>query len=153
DRTDLSRMRAFHTFGIIAAIGAILLSAFLGGDPMARTMFWVGASLLGACNVVLLYLSTSAGLYRPLPVSILWLVSNVGFLPAIVYFGPFSAVVMVNMLALIFISLGRLRWPALATLVIGIGGHVALTVPIIVGWTTDRGVLSSFYAEPHQLWV
>lgn len=34
---------------------------------------------------------------------------------------PFSAVVMVNMLALVFISLGRLRGPAVATAVIGIG--------------------------------
>src|SRR5204863_9990259 len=25
--------------------------------------------------------------------------------------------------------------------------------PIIVGWTTDRGVLTSVYAEPRQLWV
>ncbi|TMQ11801.1 MAG: serine/threonine protein kinase [Deltaproteobacteria bacterium] len=153
DRTDLSRMRAFHTFGIIAAIGAILLSAFLGGDPTARTVFWVGASLLGGCNVVLLYLSTSPELYRPLPVSILWLLSNFGFLPALVYFGPFSAVVMVHMLALVFISLGRLQWPAIGTLVISIGGHLAVTIPIILGWTTDRGVLTSFYAEPRQLWV
>src|SRR5262245_34727611 len=73
DKSDLSRMRAFHVFGVIAPIGAILLSTFLGGDPVARTAFWVGVSLLGACNVVLLYLTTSTELYRPLPVGILWL--------------------------------------------------------------------------------
>ena len=153
DRSDLSRMRAFHTFGIIAPIGAIALSMFLGGDPIAKHAFWLGASLLGGCNIVLLYLAASPELYRPVPVGVLWLLSNIGFMPAIVYFGPFSAVVMVNMLALVFISLGRLRWPALATMVIGIGGHIAIAVPIILGWTVDRGVLTSAYAAPRELWV
>jgi len=153
DRSDLSRMRAFHTFGIIAAIGAIALSAFLGGDPTARSAFWAGSGLLGACNAVLLYLTTRAERYRPVPVGILWLLSNVGFMPSVVYFGPFSAVVMVLMLALVFISLGRLRWPAAATAVIGIGGHLAIALPIILGWTADRGVLSSELAERYQLWV
>jgi serine/threonine-protein kinase len=153
DRSDLSRMRGFHTFGIISPTVAILLSTLIGGYPPYQHLFWIGASLLGACNVVLLYLSTSAELYRPVPVGLLWLLSNVGFLPAVLYFGPYSAVVMVNMLALVFISLGRLRWPAVATAVIGIGGHLAISVPIILGWTIDRGVLTSSYANPQQLWV
>jgi serine/threonine-protein kinase len=153
DRSDLSRMRAFHTFGIIAPIGAIVLSTFLGGDPTAKHVFWAGASLLGACNIVLLYLTTSPELYRPVPVGVLWLLANVGFMPAVVYFGPYSAVVMVNMLALVFISLGRLRWPAIATAVIGIGGHLAISLPIILGWRLDRGVLTSSYADPRELWV
>ena len=102
-------------FFVRRPIVAIGLSTFLGGDPLYRHLFWIGVSLLGGCNVVLLYLTTSAELYRPVPVGILWLLSNVGFVPAILYFGPYSAVVMVNMLALIFISLGRQRWPALAT--------------------------------------
>jgi serine/threonine-protein kinase len=153
DRTDLWRMRSFHIFGIFASIGAIALSTFLGGDPTYRQLFWIGISLLGSCNVVLLYLTTSPDLYRPVPVGVLWLLSNVGFIPAILYFGPYSAVVMVNMLALIFISLGRQRWPAIATAAIGIGGHIAITLPIMLGWTTDRGILTSQFAEHHQLWV
>ena len=153
DRTDLWRMRSFHVFGIFSSIGAIGLSLFLGGDPSYRHLFWIGISLLGACNAVLLYLTTGEGLYRPFPVGILWLLSNVGFIPAILYFGPYSAVVMVNMLALIFISLGKLRWPALATAAIGIGGHLAIAVPIMLGWTTDRGILTSRFVEHHQQWV
>jgi hypothetical protein len=153
DRTDLWRMRSFHIFGIVSSIGAIALSTFLGGDPTYRHLFWIGVSVLGACNVVLTYLTTSPELYRPVPVGILWLLSNVGFIPAILYFGPFSAVVMVNMLALVFISLGRLRWPAIATAAIGIGGHLAITVPMMVGWLPDRGILTSRFTEPHQLWV
>src|SRR4029079_18650980 len=100
-----------------------------------------------------LYLSRSAERYRPVPVGILWLLSNIGFMPAVVYFGPYSAVVMVNMLALLFTALGRLRWPAIATAVIGIGGHLAIALPIILGWRLDRGVLTSSYADPRELWV
>jgi hypothetical protein len=51
DRSDLSRMRAFHTFGVLAPVGAILLSLLLGGDPVLRNAFRVGASLLSVCNV------------------------------------------------------------------------------------------------------
>jgi len=153
DRTDLWRMRSFHIFGIVSSIGAIALSTFLGGDPTYRHLFWIGVSVLGACNVVLTYLTTSPELYRPVPVGILWLLSNAAFIPAILYFGPFSAVVMVNMLALVFISLGRLRWPAIATAVIGVGGHLAITVPMMLGWLPDRGILTSRFTEPHQLWV
>jgi serine/threonine-protein kinase len=153
DRSDLSRMRAFHTFGVFAPIGAILLSVFLGGDPTARYAFWFGASLLGACNIALLYLSSRAELYRPNPVGVLWLVSNVSFMPAVVYFGPYSAVVMLNMLALVFIALGRLRWPAIATAAISIGGHLAIALPILLGWTLDRGILTSHHVEHRQLWI
>jgi serine/threonine-protein kinase len=103
--------------------------------------------------VVLLSLATRPERYRPVPVGVLWLLSNVGFMPAVVYFGPFSAVVMVNMLALVFISLGRLRWPAVATAAIGIGGHLAIALPILLGVRADHGVLTSELAEPRQLWV
>jgi serine/threonine-protein kinase len=153
DRTDLSRMRSFHVFGIFASIGAFALTTFMGGDPLYRHLFWIGVSLLGSCNVVLLYLTTSPDLYRPVPVGVLWLLSNAGFIPAILYFGPYSAVVMVNMLALVFISLGKLRWPAIATAGIGIGGHLAITVPMMLGWIPDRGILTSRVAAHDQLWV
>jgi serine/threonine-protein kinase len=153
DRSDLPRMRAFHRFGIIAPIGAVLLSLLIGGDPAARFAFWIGAGVLSGCNVVLSILSRSEAMYQPRPVGLLWLASNVGVLPAIAYFGPFSAVVMVTMLAIVFIALGRVRWTALATAAIIIVGHVAIAVPIILGWLPDRGVLTSRAATPQQLWV
>jgi serine/threonine-protein kinase len=153
DRSDLARMRAFHTFGVIAPLGAILLSMVLGGDPAARVAFWLGAGLLSACNVLLVYLTKSEALYKPRPVGILWILSTLGVMPAVTYFGPFSAVVMVLMLGVVFIALGRVQWTALATAGICIGGHVAIAVPITLGWMRDRGVLTSQYAEQTQLWA
>ena len=153
DRSDLSRMRAFHLFGAISPIGAILTSLLIGGDPTARFAFWIGAGVLSACNIALAALSRSEAHYQPRPVGVLWSVSNIGVLPAIAYFGPFSAVVMVTMLAIVFISLGRARSTARATVAICVGGHLAIAVPIILGWLPDRGVLSSALAEPRQLWI
>src|SRR5690606_5050959 len=75
----------------------------------------------------------------------------IGVQPAVYYFGPFSAVVMVDMLGIVFIALGRVRWTALATTAICIGGHVAIATPIIFGWIEDRGVLSSVAAARDQL--
>jgi serine/threonine-protein kinase len=153
DRSDLARMRAFHTFGVFAPLGAILMSLLLGGDPTLRSAFWLGSGLLSACNVVLVYLTRSEALYRPTSVGLLWILSTVGILPALAYFGPFSAVIMVPMLGIVFIALGRVRWIAVATAGICIGGHVALAVPVIFGWLPDHGVLSSQYAAQHQLWA
>ncbi|HEU4734244.1 MAG TPA: serine/threonine-protein kinase, partial [Kofleriaceae bacterium] len=153
DRSDLTRMRAFHIFGVLAPIGAILLSTLLGGDPTVRFAFRIGAGILSACNVVLVFLTTSEARYRPLPVGLMWIMSTLGVLPAVAYFGPFSAVVMVLMLGVVFIALGRVRWTALATAGICIGGHAAIALPIVFGWVPDRGVLSSRFSEQSQLWA
>ena len=153
DRSDLPRMRAFHRFGVISPIGAILLSLLLGGDPDARIAFWIGAGVLSASNAAMWILSRSEATYQPRTVGLLWLLGNIGVLPAIAYFGPFSAVVMVTMLAIVFIALGRVHWIARGTAAIIIGGHVAIASPIILGWLPDRGVIASTYVRPPQLWV
>jgi hypothetical protein len=153
DRSDLRRMRAFHLFGVFAPLGAILLSMLLGGDPAARLAFWIGIGVLSVCNVALAYMTTSERLYKPVPVGILWILSTLGIQPAIAYFGPFSAVVTVPMLGIVFIAIGRVRWTARVTAGICIGGHIAIAVPIIAGWLPDRGVLTTQYAEHLQLWV
>jgi len=153
DRSDLARMRAFHMFGVCAPIGAILLSLLLGGDPTLRYAFWAGIGLLSLCNIVLVYLTRSEALYQPRPVGVLWIISALGILPTMAYFGPFSAVIMVPMLGIVFIALGRVRWTALVTAGICIGGHAVIALPMIFGWLPDRGVLSSSHAEQHQLWA
>jgi serine/threonine-protein kinase len=151
DRSDLPRMRVFHIFGVFAALGAIALSLLLGGDDRARSLFWAGAGLLSVCNMGLVWLSASAERWKPLPVGLLWIFATTGVIPALYYFGPFSAVVMVLMLGAVFIALGRQRWTSLAVVGISIGGHLALAVPTIFGWLDDVGVLSSVAAERQQL--
>ncbi|HEY0989518.1 MAG TPA: serine/threonine-protein kinase, partial [Kofleriaceae bacterium] len=153
DHSDLRRMRGFHMFGVFAPLGAILLSLLLGGDPTARLIFWIGIGALSMCNIALAYMTTSERLYRPVPVGILWIVSTLGILPALAYFGPFSAVVMVPMLGIVYVAIGRVRWTARATAAICIVGHFAVALPIMVGWTSDFGVLTTQHADPSQLWV
>ena len=151
DKSDLARSRVFHTFGVLAPLSAIPIALLIGGDPMTRLAFIIGAVILSIANVGLVYITSSAERYSERTASMLWIISTMAAQPAIVYFGPFSAVVMVDILGIMFIALGRKRTPALATASICVGGHIAITVPVMLGLVTDRGVLSSIHADRSQL--
>jgi hypothetical protein len=153
DRSELARLRMFHVFGILAPLGAVVMSFFIGGDPTARLVFWIGISGMVASNIALVWMTGSPDRYLPRRVGILWVTSTLSVQPAVYYFGPFSAVVMVLILGITFIAIGRVRWAALATAAVCIVGHVALAVPMALGWIEDRGVLSSAAAGRSQLWV
>ncbi len=153
DRSDLARSKMFHLFGITAPLGALILSILIGGDPTARLAFWIGAGVLSICNVGLFWLTSRADRYDARWVGILWVISTISVQPAVYYFGPFSAVVMVDMLGIVFIALGRVRWTALATAAVCIGGHVLLAVPILLGWIKDVGVLPSVMSGRFQLLI
>jgi serine/threonine-protein kinase len=154
DKSDLPRMRAFHMFGISAPLVAVGLSLLLGGDPFARLLFWIGAGALAVCNVGLLWLTSRRGArYDSVWIGVLWMASTASVQPAMYYFGPYSGVVMVDMLGIVFIALGRTRWMALATTAICIVGHLALAIPITLGWIADRGILTSTLAGGEQLAV
>jgi serine/threonine-protein kinase len=153
DRSDLRRMRAFHTFGMSAPLGAIALSLMIGGDPLARVLFWAGAGLLAIANMFLVWATSKPERYGTRRVSVAWILSTVGIQGAVYYFGPFSAVVMVLILGIVFISLGRGRGTAIATAAICVGGHLAMALPMAFGWITDVGILSSFAATGLQLIV
>jgi serine/threonine-protein kinase len=153
DKSDLARSRMFHVFGITAPLGALVLSILIGGDPIARLAFWIGASLLALCNMGLLWLTSSPERYSARAVGVLWIISTLVIQTAVPYFGPFSAVVMVDMLGIVFIAIGRVRWTALATAGVCIGGHLACAIPVIAGWIPDVGVMSSGLAGRSQLLV
>ena len=68
----------FHVFGIIAPLGAIVLSLLIGGDPIARLAFWIGAALLAVCNVGLLWLTRSPERYSARAGRRLWIISTLG---------------------------------------------------------------------------
>ena len=151
DKSDLARSQGFHIFGIFAPVGALVLSILIGGDPTARLMFWIGAGVISLGNMGLLYLTSKPERYNATAIGILWTTSTIGVQGAVYYFGPFSAVVMVDMLGIIFIALGRVRWTARATAIVCIGGHVAISIPIIAGWIKDVGVLPSVVTAKDQL--
>ena len=153
DRSDIPRMRVFHLFGIAAPLGAIALSLLIGGDPFARVLFWIGAGVLALCNVGLVWLASDPVRWQPRPVGALWIIATSSLVTTLYYFGPYSAVVMVEMLGIVFIALGKTRWTALSVVGICIVGHVALAVPIALDWIQDRGVFSSVLAGRSQLLI
>jgi len=150
DKSDLKRSRVFFAFGMLGSSGAVIMSLLLGGDADARFAFWVGIGLLFVSNVALFWMTGKPERYQQGPVGVLWILSSVGIVPATYYFGPFSAVVMIDMLGIVFIALGRTRWTSLSTAAICITGHVAIAIPIIAGWTPDVGIMSSITASQVQ---
>ncbi|MBA2538811.1 MAG: serine/threonine protein kinase [Deltaproteobacteria bacterium] len=151
ERSDIPRMRAFHIFGVFAPLGAIALSLLLGGDPHAQKLFWAGTVIISLSNVGLVYLSGSPDRWRPVPVGTLWMIATAGSLSVLYYFGPFSGAVIIQLLGIVFISLGRDRLTSIGVVAISFFGHLAIAGPIMLGWTTDVGVLSSAFAESSQL--
>jgi serine/threonine-protein kinase len=143
DRTDLRRSRAFHAYAVISSPGLVVFTLLIGGYPPARIALWVGAGVLLACNVALVWLFGNERRYNPRIASWLWAAGTVAILPAIYYFGPFSPVGMVFMLGILFVAIGKDRRSGATTAAIAIGGHLALAAPIICGWIEDRGVFSS----------
>src|SRR5690606_18077125 len=89
--------------------------------------------------------------WQPRRVGALWILATLGVLPALYYFGPYSAVVMVLMLGSVFIALGRSRWTSRAVVALALGGHVVLAAPIAAGWIEDVGILTSAGAGRGQL--
>ena len=152
DKERSPRSNMFHLFGVAAPVGAIVLSILIGGDPGARFTFWIGASIVAILQhrARLSDEQRRAALRRDVDRR-LWSVSTLGVQPAVYYFGPFSAVIMVDILGIVFIALGRVRWAARATAAICIGSHLVLAIPIIVGATDDVGVLTSAATGRTQL--
>jgi eukaryotic-like serine/threonine-protein kinase len=151
DKSDLARSHAFHLFGVLAPVAAIAMSLLIGGDPTARLLFWIGAATLGTCNIGLVFITSRADRYSSKVAGVLWVISTIAIQPALYYFGPFSAVVMIDVLGIVFISLGRVYATALATTAVCIVGHIAVAVPMTLGWISDRGVLPSLRASQVQL--
>jgi len=152
-RSDLSRMRMFYAFGVIAPSVALFASLQASGDPTLRSAYWVGNSVVVLCNIASFILTRSAERYRALPVAVLWIVSNIAFLPALAYIGPFSSVLVVNAMLLMFISLGELRWTAFATAAINIGGQFVIALPILLGWVQDRSLSAVPGRHLRDLWT
>ena len=152
DHADLPRMRVFHVFGMLAPLVAITLSLLIGADPFAQKMFWIGAGVMSLSNVGLFWLAAKKERWQPRRVGLLWITATLGGVPPMYYyFGPWSAIVMVPILGIIIIALGRSRWISLSIATICIVSHILLAVPIMLGWITDVGLLSSIVAEPVQL--
>ena len=139
DRSRARRMRGFYAFGVGSALVVILVTLALGGDARARQAFQAGMGVFGATNVVLWWLTRSGRALDPRVQSAHWIIAGLGLLPAVYYFGPFSAVTLAYPLALMFVALDRERTTANVVLGIAIGEHLVVAVPIILGLDARRG--------------
>jgi serine/threonine-protein kinase len=146
-------MRGFHAFGIASALIVLLASLGLGGDALSRHFFQAFVALFALTNVGTALLARSNRTWDPRVATALWVVGGLGVLPALYYFGPFSAVTLAFPLALMFVALDRDRTTAYVVFAVAVVEHLAVAVPIISGWTNDVGLVTAASVGRLQLVV
>jgi serine/threonine-protein kinase len=146
-------MRGFHAFGIASALVVLVASLGLGGDARSRHFFQAGIALFALVNVATAWPARSNRTWDPRVATAMWVVGSFGIFPALYYFGPFSAVTLAIPLALMFVALDRDPTTAYVVFVLAVAEHLAVAVPIILGWTNDVGLLTAASVGRLQLAV
>jgi len=152
DHSDQPRMGGFYLFGVIAPIIVAGSALVLGGDAHARRLLWIAMAMHVACYGVLLWL-WSRGERRRWRLGAIQVLAATGLVPALYYYGPYSAASMILMFVIVFMALDRSRVLARAVALACVGVHVALAVPIAAGWIDDVGILPSVNVGRGQLFI
>jgi len=147
DHSTMERMRGFHAYSFAMAVAAIGVSFLLGGDARARHLFQLGMLWTCAVSIATVSIARSRGAWDSRIMLARWVGGGLGLLPMLYYFGPFSALTLVFPLALMFVALGRDRTTADLVVVGALGEHLLFVMPVMLGWTTDVGLVS---AVPHD---
>jgi eukaryotic-like serine/threonine-protein kinase len=147
DRSTMERMRGFHAYSFAMAVAAIGVSFLLGGDARARHLFQLGMCWTCAVSIATVSIARSRGAWDSRIMLARWVGGGLGLLPMLYYFGPFSALTLVFPLALMFVALGRDRTTADLVVAGALGEHLLFVMPVMLGWTTDVGLVS---AVPHD---
>jgi serine/threonine-protein kinase len=153
DQAELPRMRLFAGFGMLISAAAFATTYILGGDPVARAVFRAGTATIFATNAWLLWLTTRTGRYRLGPLVVVWAGACFGVMSAVYFFGAYSAAVAAPMLGLCFVALGKSARLAIVVAILVIGSHVAMALPVALGWIRDRALLKSSGVPARQLLV
>jgi serine/threonine-protein kinase len=151
DRSTVPRMRAYHAYAIAASLFALAVSFFLEGDAFARHLLQAGMAWLCLVNVATVWFARSGRAWDSRIMTVRWVVGGAGLLPLLYYFGPFSALTLVFPLALMFIAMGRDPRTGNFVLAFALGGHLLVAAPILLGWTTDVGLVRAPSMERGQL--
>jgi eukaryotic-like serine/threonine-protein kinase len=153
DQAELPRMRLFASIGLTISTLALATTLVIGGDPIARWVFRAGLGLIVLTNGWLLWLSGRTQRYQIVPLVVVWVGACFGVMSAVYFFGPYSAAVAAPIFGIGTASLGKSGRLALTVAVICAACHVAMAVPIALGWVIDRSLLSSAGVPGTQLLV
>jgi serine/threonine-protein kinase len=132
-------MRGFYALAAVSAAVVILVAVPCGGDLRWKHAYQAGAGVFLLNSVGAFLLVGSRGVWRSIFATTHWVVAALALVPAFVYYGPFSAVMLVAPLPLMFVALDSNRTIGKLVLALTLGGHLAVVVPILLGWTTDVG--------------
>jgi eukaryotic-like serine/threonine-protein kinase len=153
DQAELPRMRLFATIGTSMAVLALLATLVIGGDPIARSVFRGGLAVVLVTNVWLLWLTGRTQRYQVGPLIVVWVGACFGVMSAVYFFGPYSAAVAAPILGISIAALGKSARLALIVAALCIACHLAMAIPIALGWVVDRSLLHSRMVPTDQLLI
>jgi serine/threonine-protein kinase len=140
DHSQGRRRQGIYAFGIASTAVGLLLSLTLRGNALAKHVFQAALAVFFVTNVAASLLVRSARLWRPSFVTVYLVIACLCGLPTLYYFGPFSAATLLFLLVLLLVALHRDRITANVVLVLAIGEHLLVVVPIALGWASDVGI-------------
>jgi hypothetical protein len=135
------RMRPYYVFAMFGSLAMMLLSFRLGGDPLVLRIFRTSMVVLSASMTTCLLLAWRSRDHGPV-IYVLWGTGGLAGTSSIMYFGPFSSIVVVYILTIVVASIGKRRI-GLFILVLSAISYLLVVVPIIAGWVPDRGIYSN----------
>jgi hypothetical protein len=142
DRSQLARTRFSLAVGVVVMLGVIALSSLLGGDDRARHLFQLGIGWMAVSTAARVWVLRSKPEWDSrLPEGAYGILIQVGLVPALYYFGPFSGVTIALPVGLFLVGLDRDKFGGILMVAFLLGVHLFVALPIIMGWTTDIGLL------------
>jgi serine/threonine-protein kinase len=141
------RMRPYYLFATFTPLVGIVASIPLGGDPTARYVFWIGMVVLSASMFGSLLLAQRSRHDSPL-VFALWGLTGLGGATGVLYFGAFSGIVVLYVLAIAVVGIGKRR-DAVIGLIVCICSYLLVAIPVIAGMR-DRGLATAVGSDTMQ---
>jgi serine/threonine-protein kinase len=141
------RIRYYYVYAILTPLVGLLASIRLGGDPTAQHLFWLGMAGLSVSMFGCLLLAQRSR-HEGLLVYGLWGTTALGGSTAVHYFGPYSGIVVLYILAIAVVGIGNRR-NAVIGLVLCVASYLVIAIPVIAGMR-DRGLLTTFNLTTEQ---
>ena len=141
-RVEARRAWAFSLSLTILCAAAIVMVAFLGGDPLARRLHLVTLALTGAAAAANVVVNRNPSRYRAWLMLLMTYISLTADLSGFFYWGVYSAFIgVVSVSAYGFASGTNSRRDLLICTVLVSVSHVGLGVGILLGLVRDRGLV------------
>jgi serine/threonine-protein kinase len=153
DRDEVLRTRRFCLIGCLISLGGAASIRMLPGDP-TMSLLLMAAIVVSFGAVLFLFLRTADPIrFRHWTTLIGWYVPTLGICCSVPFFGSFSPVAIVLVLAIYFIGVGKSSRLALIVYLTCAGAQGLISTLVITQTTRDTGVVKAMPLSPRDQWI